>query len=142
MSDIRLIIKDGEPNSEDKKVLVAGMLSHHANKGHPRKSETFSIFLKYLDDEVLGGIIVCFLWKGMEIQSLWVDESVRKEGWGKKLLEGAEEEAKKRGCTIAYTNTFSWQAPEFYEKFGYTLFGKLEEFPEGNTLKYFYKKLT
>lgn len=31
----------------------------------------------------------------------------------------AEKEGGKRGCTIAYTDTFTWQAPEFYKKLGY-----------------------
>lgn len=141
MENIRLITTKGEPNADDKKALIEGMLSHHTSKGHPRKSETFSIFLKDSTEKVLGGIILCVLWKGMEIQTLCVDESIRKQGWGQKLLKAAEEEAIKRGCTLAYTNTFSWQAPEFYTKFGYTLYGKLDGFPDGNALSYFYKRL-
>lgn len=77
----------------------------------------------------------------MEIQSLWVDDALRKQGWGRKLIETAEAEAMKRNCVIAYTNTFPWQAPEFYEKLGYKLYGRLEGFPEGSSLSYFYKKL-
>ena len=142
MTNINFVASSGEPNPEDKKVLVEGMLSHHAKKGHPRKSEVFSIFMKDQNNKVLGGVIVSFLWNGMEIQSLWVDESQRKQGWGQKLMEAVEAEAIKRGCTLAYTNTFSWQAPDFYSKLGYTLYGKLEGFPEGNSLSYFCKKLT
>lgn len=141
MKDPRFVVTEGEPDHDDKKALVAGLLSHHAIKGHPRKSEKFSIFLKDENDTPHGGVIVTFLWNGMEIQSLWVDESVRKQGWGRKLIEAVEDEARKRGCSIAYTNAFSWQAPEFYEKLGYTLYGKLEGFPEGSSLSYFYKKI-
>lgn len=141
MDDLRLVTSDGEPKPEDKKVLVVGLLSDHASKGHPRKSTLFSIFLKNQDDKVLGGIIVSFLWNGMEIQSLWVDESVRKQGWGRKLLQVAEKEAVKRACTITYTNTFSWQAGNFYKKLGYSIYGKLEDFPKGNSLSYFRKNL-
>jgi len=116
-------------------------LSHHASKGHPRKSELFSIALKDKNDKVLGGIVVCFLWNGMEIQSFWVDESIRKNGWGSKLMQAVETEAIKRECTVAYTNTFPWQAPEFYKKRGYTLYGKLDNFPKGSDLSYFKKDL-
>jgi len=58
-----------------------------------------------------------------------------------KDAENVEEEAIKRGCTIAYTNTFPWQAPEFYKKLGYKLYGKLDDFPEGSSLGYFSKRL-
>lgn len=141
MNDLRFVKIEGELNPEDKKALVEGLLAHHASNGHPRKSELFSILLKDHNDKVFGGVIVSFLWNGMEIQSLWVDESVRKQDWGRKLMQAAEAEAIKRGCTLAYTNTFSWQAPEFYSKLGYTLYGKLDDFPKGNSLSYFYKKL-
>src|SRR3989344_2262245 len=130
MISLRLIITEGEPDPEDKKALVNGLLSHHAIKGHPRKSKTLSIFLKEQNNKPLGGVIVTFLWNGMEINSLWIDESVRKQGWGRKLMQAVEDEAIKRGCKIAFTNTFPWQAPEFYEKLGYSLYGKLDGFPE------------
>ena len=116
-------------------------MSHHTRKGHPRKSELFSILIKDQTNRVFGGVIVCFLWNGMEITSLWVDESIRKQGWGRKLMDAVEKEGMKRGCTIAYTNTFSWQAPEFYTKLGYTLYGTLDDFPQGSSLSYFRKNL-
>lgn len=139
--NLKFIVAEGEPNPEDKKALVEGMLSYHASNGHPRKSEIFSIILKDKSEKVLGGVIVSFLWNAMEIQTLWVDELLRDKGYGTKLMTMVEEEAIKRGCTIAYTNTFSWQAPEFYEKLGYILYGKLDNFPKGNSLSYFYKNL-
>ena len=141
MNNLRLVASEGEPNPEDKKVMVEGLLSHHAKSGHPRKSETYSILLKDENKKVLGTVIVTFLWNGMEINSLWVDESIRKRGWGRKLMQAVEEEAIKRGCTIAHTNTFPWQAPEFYKKLGYKLYGKLDDFPEGSSLGYFSKRL-
>jgi len=136
-----MVAKDGDPNPEDFKTLSEGMLAHHASKGHPRKSEKYSIFLKNEQGKVLGGVIVTFLWNGMEIDSLWVDESIRGKGWGRKLMDAVEKEGIKRGCTVAYTNTFPWQAPEFYEKLGYSEYGKLEDFPKGYFLSYYSKKL-
>lgn len=141
MADIRLTARQGEPNPDDFKMLSKGMLAHHAASGHHRESEKYSVFLKGKDNQVLGGVIVTFLWNGMEINSLWVDESLRNHGWGRKLMETVEEEGRKRGCTLAYTNTFTWQAPEFYKKLGYTLYGKLENFPQGARLSYFCKDL-
>ena len=141
MDDIKMVAKDGEPNPEDFQALSEGMLDYHAAKGHPRKSEKYSIFLKDEKDKTLGGVVVTFLWNGMEIDSLWVDESIRGKGWGKKLMEEVEKEGIKRGSTVAYTNTFPWQAPEFYEKLGYSMYGKLEDFPKGSALSYYSKKL-
>jgi ribosomal protein S18 acetylase RimI-like enzyme len=141
MEDLMLVSHEGELNPEDKKVMVDGMLAYHASQGHPRKVTTSSILLKNKSTRLYGVVSMSFLWNGMEIQSLWVEESVRNQGWGTKLMEAAEQEGRKRGCTFSYTNTFTWQAPEFYEKLGYTLYGKLEDFPEGNSLSYYRKNL-
>ena len=142
MNDLKITTIEGEPDPEDKKVLTEGLLAHHARQGHPRESETFSIFLKDQNKKVMGAIIVTFLWNGMAINSLWIDESLRKQGWGGKLMQAVEKEAIERRCTIAYTDTFPWQAPGFYERLGYTLYGKLDDFPQGFSLCYYRKKLS
>jgi len=141
MDELKYIPINGELNAEDKKTMVDGMLAYHASKGHPRKTETYSVALKDSQGRLLGCVIVSFLWNGMHIDSLWVDESLRGNNYGTKLLEMAEKEGVKRGCTIAYTDTFTWQAPEFYKKLGYKEYGRLEDFPVGNTLTYFFKNL-
>jgi hypothetical protein len=39
----------------------------------------------------------------------------------------------------AYLDTFSFQAPDFYKKLGYEVFGELQDFPHGHQ-RYFMKK--
>lgn len=141
MTNLRFIAAEGEPKQEDYNALSRGLLSHHASQGHPRSTTKYSVFIKDGEGIIRAGIIVSFLWNGMHIDSLWVDDSIRNQGWGTKLMMRVEEEGKKRGCTIAYTDTFSWQGPRFYEKLGYSLCGKLENFPEGNELYYYCKNI-
>jgi len=141
MNNLNYEITVGRPKPKDYKTLSNGMLSYHDKKGHRRKSETINIFLK--DDKKVthGGIIVTVLWNGIEINSLWVEESLRGKGLGRRLVKAAENEGRVRGCTFIYTNTFTWQAPDFYKKLGYKTYGELPDFPPGNSLTYFYKKL-
>jgi GNAT superfamily N-acetyltransferase len=141
MDNLNFEITVGRTKPKDYKVLSDGMLLYHDKHGHRRTSEIINIFLKDSHKKVYGGIIVTVLWNGMEINSLWVEESLRGHGWGRKLVEAAEKEGRLRGCTIAYTNTFTWQSPEFYEKLGYKPYGKLDNFPPGNSLTYFSKDL-
>lgn len=141
MTNLNFEVTVGRPKLKDYKTLSDGMLSYHAKQGHQRTSEVINIFLKDKNKKVYGGVIVTVLWNGIEINSLWVEESLRGQGWGRKLMEEAEKEGKKRGCTIIYTNTFTWQAPHFYEKLGYKPYGKLDNFPPGNSLTYYYKNL-
>ena len=141
MENLRFETTEGDPTPEDFDALSKGLLAHHASQGHPRTWKKFCIFLKNKENKAQAGIIVTFTWNGMHIDSLWVDISLRGKDYGTKLMHMAEKEALKRNCTIAFTDTFSWQAPGFYEKLGYTLYGQLEGFPEDNSLSYYSKKL-
>ncbi len=139
--NFKIEIVNGELSAQDKNVMIEGMLAYHANNGHPRETMTYSVLLRNQKNEVRGAIVVSFLYNGMHIDLLWVDESLRNQDWGSKLIKIAEEEAVRRGCALAYTDTFTWQAPEFYKKNGYTIYGELDDFPVGNSLYYFVKKL-
>lgn len=142
MDDLKFVVTKGEPKPENLQALSSGLLAHHASQGHPRTWEKYSVFLTDKNDKAYAGVIVTFMWNGMHIDSLWVDGAIRGKKWGSKLMGLVEDEARKRGCTIAYTDTFSWQATDFYEKLGYTLYGKLEGFPENDSLSYYSKRLT
>lgn len=141
MDNLKLTTQEGEPKPEDKEIIRQGLLAQHKSQGHPRSRSYFSIYLKDSVGNILGGVIAYTEWNGLHIESLWVDESLRNQGWGTKIMETAEKEGVERGATFAYTDTFTWQAPEFYKKLGYSVYGKLENFPEGNSLTYYKKDL-
>ena len=88
---------------------------------------------------VIGGIIGGTYWGWMYIDILWVDDSYRGKGVGSRLLLEAEKEAIRRGCHHVHVDTMSWQAPEFYKKFGYEVIGILPDIPKGNQ-KYLLQK--
>lgn len=143
MNDLRLICRNNEPTPKDKKVIRAGMLAYHASQGHIRKEkdETISVIIKNQENKTVGGIVVSFRWGAMHIETLWIDKTIRNKGWGKKLIETVEKEAIKRKCHLSYTDTYTWQVPKFYEKLGYSVYGKLNDFPKENSLTYYAKRL-
>lgn len=73
------------------------------------------------------------------VEILWVDDAHRGKGLGSALLTHVEEETKRRGGTLIYLDTYSFQAPKFYEKLGYRVFGTLDEIVPGHA-KYFLSK--
>ena len=75
----------------------------------------------------------------MDLSLLWVTEPLRGQGYGKKLLEAAEEEARVQDYRGVFLGTFSFQARPFYEKFGYEVTGEIPDYPSGHAL-YFLKK--
>jgi hypothetical protein len=52
-----------------------------------------------------------------------------------------EAQARLRGCTASWLDTFSFQAPCFYESIAYRQFGELDDFPPGNIRHFFWKSL-
>ena len=77
----------------------------------------------------------------MEVHTLWVSEAHRKAGHASRLLNAAETEARRRGCKHAFLDTFSFQARGFYQKLGYSEFGRLEEFSGEHDRHYLHKRL-
>ena len=83
-----------------------------------------------------AGAIVGGLWGStgytwLYVELLVVPETQRGSGIGTRLLAMAESEARERGCTSAWLDTFEFQARGFYERLGYECFGKLKEYPPG-----------
>lgn len=97
------------------------------------------LLVKDTNGKVLGGLEGHTYFDWLFIENLAVDESVRKLGWGRKLMEAAHEEARRRGCHHAWLDTFSFQALPFYEKLGYTVFGTLDDFPKAHK-RYFLQR--
>jgi GNAT superfamily N-acetyltransferase len=94
----------------------------------------FEVFLNAKDimGNVVGGFRgeVYFNWLFLNV--LFVDEAFRGKGLGSQLLRTGESLAKSKGASRVRLETFEWQAPQFYPKFGYRM---QTEFP-----KYFQEK--
>jgi GNAT superfamily N-acetyltransferase len=88
----------------------------------------------------VAGLSAVIYYKVMSIDLLWVNESVRRIGVGKKLIDQAERIARRRGCVMIHLDTFDFQAPRFYEKLGYERWGVLGPYPNGHQ-RIFYRKL-
>ncbi|GAP97403.1 putative N-acetylmannosamine-6-phosphate 2-epimerase [Leptolyngbya sp. NIES-2104] len=103
-----------------------GLFEQGALRGIP-----LEIFL--LDDrqKIRAGLVGLTRWNWLLIETLWVEESLRHQGFGKRLMHLAEQEAKQRGCTEAILDTFSFQAKGFYEKLGYEMFAQVDDYPSG-----------
>ena len=90
--------------------------------------------------EIAAGLCGYTNWGWLYVRLLWVSELHQRKGLGRKLMEAAELEAKKRLCPKVWVDTFSPEARKFYESLGYRVFGELENFP-GEHTRTFLKKI-
>ena len=89
---------------------------------------------------VIAGLRGLLGWDWLYVQVLWVDEAHRHSGIGSRLLERAERSAQERGCIGSCLSTFTFQAPEFYKKHGYSDFGQIDHYPGESTMHFMSKR--
>jgi len=120
---------------------VVGSGLHHYNIQQAGADQGKSLCFVLLgpEQQVLGGVIGETHWGWLYISLMFIKEELRGQGYGHQLLILAEAEARQRGATHVYLDTFSFQAPKFYQQHGYQVFGELSNFPTGQT-RYYLKK--
>ena len=141
--DISLTITlDDAPNPDDVEAVSHNLLNftrQHAPEDHYRP---LTIFLRKADQTLMGGLLGETYWGWLHIDIFWLDPSARGHGLGQKMLQLAEYEAWQRGCRRVHLDTMDWQALPFYQNRGYTIFGVLDDLPEGHKRYFLYKILT
>ena len=128
-----------DPKPDEIEFVNQQILKFNSSRVGEGNYKLLVIFLRDSARHIVGGLLGETYWQWLHVDMLWVHESLRGEGYGDKLLMTAEQEAVNRGCQYAYLDTFSFQAPEFYQKRGYVVFGELPNFPQGYK-RYFLKK--
>jgi GNAT superfamily N-acetyltransferase len=103
--------------------------------------QPMQLFLRTEEKTILGGLLGETYWGWLHISYLWIDESLRKQGFGKQIMQIAEQEAVRRGCHSVHLDTMSFQALPFYEGLGYSVFGTLNDLPAGHKRIFLMKTL-
>jgi ribosomal protein S18 acetylase RimI-like enzyme len=81
----------------------------------------FSIFIKDQKENVFGGVSGTLFYGSLYVDSLWIDKTLRHQGWGTKLIREAENIGRKQGASFVTLNTMDWEALPFYQKLGYSI---------------------
>lgn len=123
------IVRVEQPDWE---IIGGGIEEFNKAQAGDDDAQNMCFLVKDQDGKTVGGVIAATYWNWLYINLMWVREDLRSQGFGSELLTKAEEEGRKRGAKFAYLDTFSFQAPDFYKKFGYEVFGQLEDFPQGH----------
>ena len=120
-------------------IIGGGISEYNESMAGDDHGKNLSYIVKDEQGNVVGGVIGATYWNWLYINLMWLREDLRGQGFGAQLLLRAEEEGRQRGAEYSYLDTFSFQAPGFYQKLGYEVFGELNDFPTGHQ-RYFMKK--
>jgi GNAT superfamily N-acetyltransferase len=90
---------------------------------------------------VLGGITGRTSLGLLFIDLFFLPDELRGSGLGSRLLAAAEDEARRRGCKAGVLYTISFQAPGFYTRNGWKVFGEIPCDPPGTSRVFLSKDL-
>mgnify|MGYP001821847971 FL=1 len=130
-----------DPSRFDLDAVDGGLTGFNLEQGGIEEVRRIAAFARDSSNVTVGGVIARTWGECCEVQMLWVRDDLRGHGIGAQLLALAEEEALRRGCTLVYLDTFSFQAPGFYERHGYRELHSIAGFPRGIKKHYLCKEL-
>ncbi len=121
------------------KLVLDGLIRHNRSFAGPIRYKRLVLSARE-GRRIVGGLVGDCAWNFVYVHLLWVDEAARGKDHGRRLMREAERVARKRGAALIWLNTFSFQAPKFYEKLGYRRFAALRNTPASGTARFFYVK--
>ena len=85
------------------------------------------------DGPIVGGISGRTSLGLLFIDLVYLPKPLRGAGLGARMVAAAEEEAIRRGCRAGVLYTISFQAPGFYQRLGWRVFGEIPCDPPGTS---------
>ncbi|NND99522.1 MAG: GNAT family N-acetyltransferase [Pirellulaceae bacterium] len=113
--------------------IDTGIEQHNLAVPEIRNVRPIAIIGRADDGQLKGGAVGRSWGLCCELQQLWVTAEARSQGLGTELMSRFEREAKQRGCELIYLETFTFQAPGFYQHRGYRVALEIQGFANGIT---------
>ena len=117
---------ENNPAWDDRDAVDNGLGAYNAGFISDSRWSYFGIFVRDENDAIRAGLVGHCYAGWLFIALLWVDVGLRRSGIGSRLMRDAERHAIEFGCHSAWVDTFSFQAPDFYPRFGYREFARLD----------------
>jgi GNAT superfamily N-acetyltransferase len=120
---------------------------HEENQGYSldgtMKSRARRQFLRLDKDGVrVGGAFLQAGFDNVVIDSIWVEPSSRRKGYGRELFRSIVAWSKEQNKRRIILSTYEFQdALPFWTSLGFQIFGQLDDYPEGQKLFYMQKRI-
>ena len=134
----------GEPEPEAERIIADGLNGYNdpiVGAGYFESVPLYVLVTDPVSGEILGGIRGRTSFGLMTLTLVYLPRSLRGQGLGARMLTLAEDEGRRRGCRTAILHTHSFQAPGFYQRQGWHIFGEFPCDPPGTSQIFLSKNL-
>jgi GNAT superfamily N-acetyltransferase len=129
-----------EPEPEVEKVVGEGLNAFNdATVGYADRVPLHVIVRDAESGKIVGGISGKTSLGLMFVDLVYLPENLRGRDIGSRMMEMAENEARRRDCRAGVLLTINFQAPGFYQRLGWRVFGEIPCDPPG-TSRFFLTK--
>ncbi len=97
-----------------------GLIAYEKEQGIEINYKEFAFVLVDENNIAYGVLNAYTAFAEVYIEDIWVDKSVRGQGFGRKLIASLENHFRGKGYNNINLVTSAFQAPEFYKKCGFT----------------------
>ena len=130
------------PDREAQDAIESGLGRYNAEQAGYADARPLAVLISDPDTrQVVGGLLGRTSLGLLFVDIFFVPDRLRGQGLGGRILQMAEDEGRRRGCSASVLYTISFQAPRFYEKRGYRTFGKIDCDPPGTSRIFMVKDL-
>jgi GNAT superfamily N-acetyltransferase len=131
MDDPIFSIELAPRESSEAQALAQALGGEVAAEFGPRDEQTFALLARDSKGLVVGGVNGVIHWRWLYVAQFYVAPGARGAGLGCALLAEAERLARAKHCVGIYLDTFSEAASAFYQRRGFVIAGKIDNFPPG-----------
>jgi GNAT superfamily N-acetyltransferase len=132
-----------QPTDGDENVIQGGLADYNTEQTGYRDWRPVAALLRDPQtNATLGGMIGRTSYGLLFIDLVYLPETVRGQNIGARLLRMMEEEGARRGCKSGFLLTITYQAPGFYQRCGWSEFGRIACDPPGSARVFMTKTLS
>ncbi len=133
-------IRPAEPSPEVRDRILRVIFTEAQATGLPFAPEEIA-FEAWDGPTWQGGLTARITQRWLFLHLLAVTRDTQGTGVGTRLMQAIEEEARARDLIGIWLDTYSFQAPGFYQKLGYEEVGRIPDYPPGQARIFLAKRL-
>jgi ribosomal protein S18 acetylase RimI-like enzyme len=134
------IALEAAPEPAMRDAIMKPLRAHNIAAAGESGSTPLVVTVRDAAGEITGGLWGYTFYGYLFVELLAMGEA-RGQGAGTTVMQLAEAEAVRRGCVGIWLDTFTFQAPGFYQKLGFTEVGRIDDHPPGHARIFYVKRL-